>query len=283
MSVLVPPMSIAMMSAKPDSAATWALATTPPAGPDSTVCTGFVAGAGDGHQPAGRLHDHDRHVFRQPEPLGGVGEQFGQAREISLDDRQHVGVQRDRAGPLVLAELGENVGRDADRDAGQCLSQDRPGPPFVRRVGIGVQKAYRHRRDPVGAQPLGDTAQAVLVERRDLVAGGIEPAAHRMAILARDERLGSCLADVVEARPVLPPDQQQVAKPLVRDEGDAGAAALKQRVGRGGHAVPDIDRRRRRSVPAPPSARRSPRTVPSARFSGVVGTLATVIRFSAAS
>ena len=113
-----------------------------------------------------------------------------------------------------------------DRDAGQRLSQDRPGPPFVRRVGIGVQQAYRHRRDSVGAQPLGNTENAVLVERRDFVAGRIEPAAHRMAILACNERYGSCLADVVKARPVLPADEQQVAKSLVRNKGDAGAAAL---------------------------------------------------------
>ena len=185
----------------------------------------LVARAGDGHQSAGGLHDHDRHVCRQPEPVGGVGEQFGQAREIVLDDRQHIGVQRDRAGPLVFAELGEDVGREADRDAGQRLGEDRPGPPFMRRVGIGVQQTHRDRGDPVRAQPLGDTANAVLVERHDFVAGGIEPAAHRMAILARDERLGPCLADIVKARPVLPSDQQQVAKPLVRDKGDAGAAA----------------------------------------------------------
>jgi hypothetical protein len=41
MSVLVPPMSNVMISAKPESWATCALATTPPAGPDKTVCTGF--------------------------------------------------------------------------------------------------------------------------------------------------------------------------------------------------------------------------------------------------
>jgi hypothetical protein len=39
--VLVPPISSVMMSANPESRATWALATTPPAGPDSTVWTGL--------------------------------------------------------------------------------------------------------------------------------------------------------------------------------------------------------------------------------------------------
>ena len=42
MSVLVPPMSMVMMCAAPASSATCALATTPPAGPESTVCTGFL-------------------------------------------------------------------------------------------------------------------------------------------------------------------------------------------------------------------------------------------------
>ena len=41
MSVEVPPISIVTMSRMPASPATWALPTTPPAGPDSTVWTGF--------------------------------------------------------------------------------------------------------------------------------------------------------------------------------------------------------------------------------------------------
>src|SRR5438445_374522 len=45
--------------------------------------------------------------------------------------------------------------------------------------------------------------------------GRIEPAAHGMAIGARDQRLRPRLADVVEARPVLAADQQQVAKALI--------------------------------------------------------------------
>ena len=68
----------------------------------------------------------------------------------------------------------------------------------------------------------------------------VEPAAHGVAILARDERLRPRLADVVEARPVLAADQQKVAKPLIGDEGDAAAAALDDGVCRSRHAVPDI-------------------------------------------
>ena len=87
---------------------------------------------------------------------------------------------------------------------------------------------------------VGDVPEAVLVERRDLAAGGVEPAAHRMAILAGDERLRPGLADIVKARPVLPADQQYVAEPLVGDKGGAAAPPLDHRVGRGRHAVPDI-------------------------------------------
>jgi hypothetical protein len=112
--------------------------------------------------------------------------------------------------------------------------------PLVLRIGVGVQETDCGRLDPVYPQLLGDPAQARLVERRHLMPEMIETAAHGVAIRPRDERLRPLAADVVKARPVLPADQQQIAKPLIGDEGDAAAAALDDGIGRGRHAVPDI-------------------------------------------
>src|SRR5437762_14387069 len=76
------------------------------------------------------------------------------------------------------------------------------------------------------AEPLSDPPQPRLVERGDFTPGRVESAAHGVAILARDQGLRPRLADVIEARPVLPPDQQEVAEALIGDEGNVPAAAL---------------------------------------------------------
>jgi hypothetical protein len=141
----------------------------------------------------------------------------------------------------VFAELGEDVGRDADRDLRQLFGEDCLGAAFMRRVGVGVQQADRDRFDAIGPQPLGDMPQRVLVERRHLLTGRVEPAAHGVAILAPHQRFRPGAADIVKARPVLPADQQQIPETLIGDEGDMAAAALDHRVGRGRHAVPDIN------------------------------------------
>ena len=92
MSVLVPPMSIAMMSAKPDSAATCALATTPPAGPDSTVCTGFSRALATVINPPAASITMTGTSAASPSPSAGSASSSVRLAEIVLDDRQHIGV-----------------------------------------------------------------------------------------------------------------------------------------------------------------------------------------------
>jgi hypothetical protein len=72
------------------------------------------------------------------------------------------------------------------------------------------------------------------------VAERIEPAAHRVAVRARNQRRRARLADVVKARAILAADQQDVAEPLIGDERGAATLTLDDRVRRGGHAVTDI-------------------------------------------
>ena len=111
MSVLVPPMSIVMMSAKPDSPATCALATTPPAGPDSTVCTGLSRAVATVINPPEASMTMTGTSSASPSPsAGSASNAIRHARY--RHDRQQKSVERDRAGPLVLAELGQNLGRD---------------------------------------------------------------------------------------------------------------------------------------------------------------------------
>ena len=118
----------------------------------------LVARCRDRHQAARGFHDHDRHIARKPQPLGRIGEELGQGGEIALHHRQQIGVQHDRAGALVFAEFGEDIGRDADRDAGQFGRKNRAGTPLMLGIGVGMQEADCDGLDTIGPQPLGDPA-----------------------------------------------------------------------------------------------------------------------------
>ena len=64
---------------------------------------------------------------------------------------------------------------------GVLLGEDRAHPLLVRRVGVGVQEADAEGVDALVAEPAGDRAGAVLVERPHLGAGEVEPAADALA------------------------------------------------------------------------------------------------------
>ena len=89
----------------------------------------------------------------------GIGQEFGQRGEVALHDRQQIGVQHDRAGALVFAEFGEDIGRDADRDAGQFGRKNRAGTPLMLGIGVGMQEADCDGLDMIPAELLGHPAE----------------------------------------------------------------------------------------------------------------------------
>ena len=91
---------------------------------------------------------------------------------------------------------------------GSSLLEHRLGLALVRRVGIGVQEDHGNRLDALGAHVGGGLRQVVPGERLDLAPAGIDPPADAVAELARHQRRRAHDIDIVEARPVLPPDQQ---------------------------------------------------------------------------
>ena len=175
-----------------------------------------------------------------PRPPSRIAQPGRQRAEVLGHDRRQEGVEHRRAGALELAELAQDVGRDADDDAGQLPLEHRLGLALVRRVGIGVQEDHGHGLDALGAHVGGGLRQVGSGERLDLAPVGIEPPADAVAQLARHQRGRAHDIDIVEARPVLPPDQQEIAKAARRDEGGLGAAALDHGVGRRRHAVADV-------------------------------------------
>ena len=86
------------------------------------------------------------------------------------------------------------------------------------------------------AQRLDRRLEALLVERLELAVRP-HPLADGEAAVARHERLGAALGEVVERGQVLARELDQVAETLGGDERGARAAALEQRVGGDRHAV----------------------------------------------
>ncbi len=130
----------------------------------------FLLADGAAQQHAGggaRLHDADRHVagkFRRHQPAVRLHDEkirgdalllegSRQPADVAADDGLDVGVGHHRAGALVLAILGRDVGRERDGGGGDALNQARADGLLVRGGGVGVQQAHGDRfvvfaRDP---------------------------------------------------------------------------------------------------------------------------------------
>ena len=212
-SVLVPPMSNVTASGYPQAAATAAPARTPPAGPDSNSAAGNRAASSQPTQTTGRRHD--QRLVGQPV----------QAREIGATNRPQVGVHDGRHRPLVLPELRRHFRRARHVDA--PLRQHVLHFGFVRRVEIGVQKAYRRRAHVVGQlRKLAGRRQ-----RCNLGPRGIKTAADLEPQFPRHQRRRPVGPDVIEGRAVLAADLDDVGEALGGHQGDARAAPFQQRVG----------------------------------------------------
>ncbi len=108
---------------------------------------------------------------------------------------------------------------------------------FMRRVGVGVEKADRHRRDIHRLELARQLARRHLVQRFDLGAVGTKPAGHGEAPAPRNDRFRALLMQVEQILAALPADFDDVAKTFSGDHRRRRVAAFDQRVGGGGAAV----------------------------------------------
>ena len=96
----------------------------------------------------------------------GLAEAVDERAEVARDRRPDVGVDDGRAGALVLADLGQDLGRARHVDAvADGLTDDLLDAPLVRVIGVGVEQRDRDCLDIVLADLLRDVANGVLVER----------------------------------------------------------------------------------------------------------------------
>ena len=160
-----------------------------------------------------------------------------QRGEIVGDARHDIGVDRDRGRALVLAHDRHDVGRDRDPAAEPGPAHDFRDGVLVRRVLEAVDQADRDRVHPFGAEGLDGGAHVVERDRLDLAAVGADPPAHREAQIARHQhrRVGGAVVPRVLAQAAA--GFEAVAEPGRRQQPDAPALALQQRVGRHRRAV----------------------------------------------
>ena len=174
---------------------------------------------------------------------------FGEAAldplQIALDHGTNHGVDHGRRGAQVLAELRRDLGGERDRNTGQLLGEDRADALLVLGVDVGVEQADGDGFDLLAPEDRGGRAHGVVLERPQHLAGGAEPLGDGHRAVARDERLCLLELGVVEGRPHLAGDLEQVAEALGRDEAAARDLSLDDRV-----------RRHRRRVDDEPDLRR---------------------------
>ena len=187
----------------------------------------------DGERP-GRAHrgdaavgQHDVELAGQPHRLQPVLETSEIARDPGLD----IGVGAGGAGPLVLADLRGDLGRDADRDVRALPLEDSLREALVLRVAVGVHEADGDRLDAVGRQLRGHRAQLGLVEGQDDLALGVDPLADLTPQRPAHEGTRRLELQVVEVVADLAAHLERVAKAARGHVAHPCARALDDRVG----------------------------------------------------
>ena len=189
----------------------------------------------EAHETAVRAHHVDRRA-----DVGGR-ERVAHVRQVLLERRSNIRVHQRRHGPLVLAELGEHLGRDRHRQVGSNCGGDLGDEALVVPIRVGVQQADGERLDAVRDELLYRTANGGFVDRRDDRAVGAGPLGHFANVARVGQRLGLFVDHEAEQRSRRPGlgEMEDVPEPLGDDQADERAAALEDSIGRDGRAVED--------------------------------------------
>lgn len=186
---------------------------------------GILAHRGDRHQAAVGM-DGVR-LVANIQVAHALQEPLQVARHLRSDRRvQHRGGQA-----LVLAELGQHVGRHADVGIRHDLGHDLRRAALVRRIAVGMQEADGHRLDAGLRVPDRRLPHLVFGKRRQHLARRIHAFIDFGAELARHGHRRLAHAVVVQVRARLAADFQHVAKPPRGDQPDPRALALDDEIG----------------------------------------------------
>ena len=179
-----------------------------------------LAGRARRDDAAARLH----HVQRRVQPA--LVQLALQPLEVPAHGRSRVRVEHRGRRALVLAPLGGDSMRQRDREVTELLAQDLLGAQLVRRVEVGEEEADGDGAERLVLGATGGGTDGLLVERRQLLAGPVEPAADLDGVPPRNERRRLAVVELVQPRPVAAGDLVRVADALAwRAAGRARRAA----------------------------------------------------------
>ena len=185
--------------------------------------------AGDGTAVGG----HDERLDRDAE----TAQVPAQSIEVAAHDGADVGVCDGGARPLVLPDVGHDVGRDRDRDLRRHARDGFGHLPLVRRIEIGVQEAHRHRLEAARPDLACEAIERTWVGRRERRTVRVHPFVDLEDVRAGDERTRHLDVEVEDVVAVPARELEHVAKPAGDDQRGARTAALDERVGREGRPV----------------------------------------------
>ena len=92
-------------------------------------------------------------------------EPCAQRAQVGRDDRHDIGVDDRRGGALVLLDLRQHLGGDAERQVRRLALDDLLDRQLVRRIGERVDQADRDRFDALGEQRIDRALGVGRVER----------------------------------------------------------------------------------------------------------------------
>jgi hypothetical protein len=205
---------------------------------------------GPAQQRADRLARHLRGRDDAPVRFHDVERQRGSAARsepgaelaidlahVACDARFDEGIHQGRHGPLVLAVLGQHLGRDGHARRGEDALDDLAHAPFVGAVGVGVQQAHPDARDAARLKPAGGAFRVVFVQRLQHLAAEVEPLGDLAHLVQRHDALGLDpeVGISVALGDALARDLEQVAEAAGDDQAQAGQGALFGQQGVGGH------------------------------------------------
>ncbi len=223
---VVPPMSNDSTSRSPVSRPTKALASPPPAGPDSSRRTGKAIAISRRRHAAGGLHQVE------PAPGGVRRLQRGrEPRQVARDEGLDVGVGGRRARPVVLPDLGDDLVGERDEELRELPPDQLGHRPLVGRVPVGVEEADGQRLDAAVHQPGHLAAHLGQVDGHDHRPVAGHPLVRLAAELPRHQRLGEAEEEVVDVVPLLGAGFKNVPEAARRQEADPRALAPDDGVG----------------------------------------------------
>ena len=186
------------------------------------------------YQPTVGLHDREFSIRAESCKI------FGEASYIGTDQRLYEAVGNRCVGALVFAQFGRDVHRETERRSRQPPGQRRRNRSLMRRVSIGMEQRNRDCLITARRNLLDNGFEVFGVQRLQHVALETHPLPHLEDLFAGNQRVRLLHVQVVGLVPLLPAEDEHVAKAASGNQRRLGAAPLDDGVGRDRSSVKEV-------------------------------------------